>query len=401
MIGTLLGFLAAFFLLFYPGIEDKSINWNTFTPFLISFSLLFLLLEGLSLLLFLNPLEKAANTNSLHLFGLIKKNKSLIFFSLFLFFFALFSLFVGGFIPFQKNYTLAIWFVLFGAAFDCLKNILVLGQNYLDPFSAIKQFKLQGIKEIQNQKEIELCNTLDAIAESCIKAIKAESPSLANNAIDALLDLSRHFLESSKSISHQNQDKEMNNLGIQDKVTYILAYLFQKIDFIFKKALKNDLEPVLNFTTTSVGKIAFYAAKCDMTLPVQPLIHFGKFAITAVQHKFLDVGVRSICALLEIAKAIVAEVDLKYVEIQEPFLCLIGQLENISKEIFKEDKKIKMMLLTQPFLDLKELFEQETLASHQDTPIIQKDLDRILAEYQILETVMRTMPPMPDVIHSK
>ncbi|HRD55455.1 MAG TPA: hypothetical protein PLC42_03570 [Parachlamydiaceae bacterium] len=394
MIGSLLGFLAVLFLLFYQGINENLINWNAITPFLITFPFLFLLIEAFSFLFLLNPLEKASKNSSPHIFSLIKKNKTLLLFSFFLFSFAIFSLLLAAFAPFESRYPLAIWLFFFGVSFDCLKFLLTQERSYLDPFSAIWQFKAEGIKEIQNQKEIELCSSIDALAETSTKAIKNESPSLANTAIDAIQELSHVFLESSKSISHQNQDKEMQSLGIQDKVTYILAYLFQKLNFISDKALQEKLEPVVSFLITATGKIALHAAKCDMTLSISPLLHFGKFSVKAVEQNFLDAGVRATCTLLEIAKVIVNEIDLKYLEIQEPFFCLIGQLETISKELFKQDKSIKIALLAQPFIDLKTLFQSEALATHQDTPVIQKDLDRILAELQMLETVMRTMPPI-------
>lgn len=398
MIGSFFGFLVALYLLYNPEFSEKYANFNILVPIFIAFSIVFILIENLCMALAFGPLQKACRQISPHLLNLFKKDRIFKLVNGWLFIFALATLALTMdiliFNTVNKNILIGIWVILFGLSFDCLQYSLRRVISYLNPFSVLDKFKEEGIKNIQDEHEIDLCDQFDALSETAIKGIQSTSPFLTNYAINGLQNLSRVFLESSKSIGHRQTDSQTSALGIQDKVTYTLSYLFQRIDFIFQKALDEKLEMVLSYLVTAMGKITLYCAKYDMTLCVHPLLYLGKFAKKSVENKFQDVGVRATCTLLEVAKEMVAEIDMTYLEIQETFLCLSGQIENIAKESLRQDKSTKILVLAKPFLDLKELFKTDKMASHQDTPVIVQDLDRIIAEFQIYDSVMRSIPPM-------
>ncbi len=401
MIATLFAVLTSLILIYNPSLTEKYANWDFLTYFFAGFSILFLFLEIIAFYCLSSSLQQGTQTITPHLLNLFKKDRKIYFIGAWFFGFALVSLFLASFNYFSKNTSLVVWVILFGISFDILKYGFNSILDYLNPFAVLDLLKSQGVRDIQNEKEIDLCDTFDGLTEVSIKAINNTDPSLANYSINAIQDLSRNFLEASKSLSHPTTDSQLQALGIQDKVAYTLAYLYQKIDFVFHQALKQKLETVLSYLITSIGKIAIHSAKYDMTLTVYPINLLGKFAIKSIENKFADIGVRSTLTLLEVAKTILSDIDLTYLEIQQTFLCITGQLESIAKETFKQDKNIKIQVLMQPFIELKELFSSEKMIGHQDTAVITQDLNRIIAEFQILETVMRTIPPINPTLESK
>lgn len=401
MIGTFIGILTSLLFLYNPSLMEKFINWNFLTFFFIGFSMLFLFLETLSLYYAFSPLQRATQNITPHLLNLLKKDRKIYLLSCWFFIFAFLSLLLASGSYFKPNISLIIWLILFGISFDVLKYHLNHLLKYFNPFAVIDLLKKQGARDIRNEKEIDLCDTFDSLTEVSIKAINNTDASLANYSLNAIQDLSRNFLEGSKSLSHEKTDSQLQALGIQDKVTYTLSYLFQKIDFLFHRALKEKLETVLSYLMTTIGKIAIHSAKYDLTLSIYPISLIGKCAVKSIENKFPDIGIRATLILLEIAKTIVSEIDLTYLEIQQTFLCITGQLENIAKDTFKQDKNIKIPVLIQPLLELKELFNTEKMAGHQDTQAIIQDLSRVIAEFQILETVMRTIPPINPSLETK
>jgi hypothetical protein len=44
---------------------------------------------------------------------------------------------------------------------------------------------------------------------------------------------------------------------------------------------------------------------------------------------------------------------------------------------------------------LKDLFSTEAIGSHFDASLIVQDLNNVIAEFDALEQVLKTMPPMP------
>ena len=91
------------------------------------------------------------------------------------------------------------------------------------------------------------------------------------------------------------------------------------------------------------------------------------------------------------------DIDIKYLEIRDPYLSIINGLEVLAKGTFKRDKTTNIAILMQPFKDLKVLFQSEKAKEHQDTPVIMQNIDRVLGEFEALQMVMNTIPPIPDM----
>ena len=62
---------------------------------------------------------------------------------------------------------------------------------------------------------------------------------------------------------------------------------------------------------------------------------------------------------------------------------------------------MNIRILSQPFYELRELFQSGKLANHQDTASIISNIDIVLNEFTTLETVMSTMPPVPQMVKER
>jgi hypothetical protein len=269
--------------------------------------------------------------------------------------------------------------------------------NYLNPYGVAAMFTQEAKKSIQDERTLDLCEWIDALSEVSLKSIQERSISLCNNTLNEQGQIARSFLNSSKSIGHRSEDKQSQTIGITDEVSYTMFYLYQRLDMAFDSALKRNLEPVCSHIISILGKIAVDAAKYDMTLASPPLRFIGKFSLKADAEGMEEVPIKTSCLLLEIAKIILEEIDITYQEIKDPFLSIINNLEEMSKTAFRRNKSTSIPVLIQPFLDLKELFKNEKIAAHQDSPVIVQNIDRVLGEFQALLMVMHTMPIIPSV----
>lgn len=101
------------------------------------------------------------------------------------------------------------------------------------------------------------------------------------------------------------------------------------------------------------------------------------------------------CVLSEVANQLLTEIDVTYLELQDPFLSIINGLEIIAKGEFQRNKSINIAILEQPFKELKTLFEQGKVKDHPDTPVIMQNINRVLGEFDALRLVMATRPPIP------
>jgi hypothetical protein len=123
----------------------------------------------------------------------------------------------------------------------------------------------------------------------------------------------------------------------------------------------------------------------------------GKLAKRAQDEGLEETALKASCILSEVAKAIMNDVDIKYLEIKDSYLSIINGLEVLAKGTFKRDKSTNISFLMQPFKDLKELFQSEKARDHQDTPVIMQNIDRVLGEFEALQLVMSTIPPIPQI----
>lgn len=399
MFGTLISLLGALYLVFYQP-QEESTAWISVLYGMLAISILFFILHMVLQASFITPLAQAEKSSTPRIIDLYRKDRTFkfshLFFTLFplvSYLFLLAALFTNG----SDQYFVAVWIVLFGIAIDLLRHSIGHFLKYLNPFSVVSMFTKTAKSDVQEDREMELCDSIDALSELATKSLETSGTGLPIKALDEMQIIARNFFNSVKSIAHRTKDPESEKMGISDRISYTLFFLLQRLEHIETKALEKNLEPVCSSVITTLGKIAIHAAKFDVSLCGYPIHVLGRCAEKAQMNGMSDVAAKAVITLVEVAKAIIQEIDVTYLELKEPFAILITEMHNLTKEAFRQNKEMDIELFRQPFRQVKELFTTERMATHQDTPEILARLDQVIAEWDALELVLKTIPPIPSL----
>jgi hypothetical protein len=293
----------------------------------------------------------------------------------------------------HKELVFAFWMIYFGLSLDLLKDVWKRTLNFLNPFYLIDLFTHDARRAIQTEQDDHLYASLDSLSEVSLRAIEKNRLALSTQSLSQFAPILQTFFKSAKSISRISQDIKMEKSG-QDESSYTIFYLLQRLELINKKALQHGLETVCSQMIMTLGKIIVYCGQFDLSMVSFPTHFLGRFAVKAQQHNMEEVGNIAIGTLLEVARTLLADANVAYAELINPFNTITNSLEAIAKESFKRDKTTSIKILTQPLRDLKTLFQNEKMAAHRDTPAIIANIDRVLTEFDTLEQVMRTIPPI-------
>lgn len=400
MIGTLFSaFLALIIALAPLFLNLPAIDPSFLSGMMIGVALLLFFLFYYIITASWSPLTSAEQTMTPRVTEMFQKDWHLSYLYTWTGFFTLISLALAFEISYLNlvsfHYALALWIFLLGLSLDALHLLTYRLSSYFNPSAVVRLFAEKAKSCIRNDKGSELLEWVDALAEVGHRAIERSNVSLCTAAMDEIPPIAKGFLESSRSIGHL--DLNTKEIGNFDHVSYTLFYILQRLEFINDYAIEKGFENVCSAMISCVGKTAIYASKCDLTLATYPLHSLGKIAKSAQSHDMPEVGVKAILMLTEIAKVILTEIDITYMEIKDPFLSIISNLEEITKETFLKDKSINIKVLIQPFQELKLLFSTDKAANHQDAPLIIQNIDRVIGEYESLELVMKTIPPIPKI----
>lgn len=405
MVGILLSIIIAIFLFFNPLAQSAVTNSNVLGGALIAVATFMLILYCMTIVWSFIPLQKTEQNSTPHLFGLLKKDKHILGIYCWIVIFILLSYLLAIDAMFlnllQKNYLLAVWIVSIGITVDVYYILLKRMMAYLNPFDNVLLFTQMAKESIQNDNELELCEAIDSLTEIALKSAHHRGPSLCNQALQEMQVIVKNFLSSSKSIGHVEADIQSQALGIKDRISYTLFYIFDRIVLINDEALTKRLEQVITTIVTVLGKIAIHCAKFDLTLVSYPVHFLSRNAKTAINKGMIEIGAKASITLLEVSRTIIEEIDYTYLDLKDPFFSITNGLEEIARDTFLQDKSINLKILTQPFRDLKELFKNPKVINHQDTPVIVQNIDRVLGEYDSLELVMKTIPPIPEIPEEK
>ncbi|MBS4167070.1 Uncharacterized protein NEOC65_002176 [Neochlamydia sp. AcF65] len=405
MIGIFFSALAALFILFAPFTPVSLPNENLLGCLLLIIGTAFFVLFCLTMAGSLIPLQEAGQNSTPYLLSLFKKDKYLlgiyswiVLFALLSYMLALDTLWLNYL---QKSHRLALWVFSLGITLDIYYTLLKRLITYLNPLEQVVLFTQIAKESIQNDRKSELCEAVEALTETALISTHKMNATVCNHALQAMPNIIRNFLSSSKRIAHMATDSREKNSDMHDKTSYILYYIFERISLINEKVLAKKLEQVAATLVTVWGKIILHCARFDLTLASYPLRLLSCHAKAAINQGLPDIGVRASLTLLEISRTILEEIEYTSLDLKDPFFSLINGLEEITQSTFLQDKSINVKILMQPFQDLKDLFKNPKVATHQDTSLIIKNIDRVLGEYEALELVMKTIPPLPDISEEK
>lgn len=399
MVGTLFSVLVAIYLFFNPLPDDVVSNGGSFAAVLFIIGALTILVALFITLFAWTPLQMAEQNATPGVIRAFTEDRHLrlttsliIIFLIITYVFGIDLLLIHKLPP---TYLLMTWTILLGISVDFVRHLLHRIMNYLDPVHVIEFFGEKAGESVRKSDFKGACEWFDTFSEIAMKGLSKHNASIALNSVDKLRLVSKDYLAQVKNI-HFNDEAERG-----DHVNYTLFYLFQRVEMIFETALQQKVEPLCSYIITMLGKIAIYCAKFDISVAHYPLFYLGKLSNAAQQKGLQEVGNRATLTMLEVSKVIINEVDLQYVDIKETFLTIVNNMHEIAEETFRNDKDTNISLLTQPFYQLKELFQQGNLTSHQDTPIIMANIDQVINEFNTLETVLNTMPPIPEMEKEK
>lgn len=302
------------------------------------------------------------------------------------------DLLVTGLIP--KNYDIALWVIFLGITLDGFHYYLNRFQYYLNPFTAVNLFTDAATASIKDGKEPQLMDWIDGLSEISLKAVSSSNTALGMRAIDQMPTIAAKYLNAQKSIAHIDDEKTK---GVQDEISYILFYLFQRLDLVNEQAVDKRFENISSGIVTVLSKIALSGAKLDMTLTSYPLYFIGKAVKKAQENNLNEVPLKASFALVKVARGIIEEIDISYADLIPPFYGIINHLDAIAKDAFKRDKKTNLQILTQPLRELKELLSGPKFVNHRDADAINRRLQQVIDEWDALAVVLMTMPPMPKI----
>lgn len=399
MIGTLTSLILALLLLFTPLGQQLAASWNLIAIAILVAAGLFLLLLPFLQVMSWSSLQRAEKLLTPRLFELKSKDKWLLFDKGWLILFTVVSFAVALLghvldVP-VRSYVLSAWLFLFGVSLDALQHLLSRVSSYLNPYSVLDHFTHAAKTSIQNDRELELCDSADALSEMAIKSVQETGSALPMEVLGKMSEIFKRFMEASKSIAHPESDKETQALGIKDKISYTLFYFMQRLEMINSKAVDKQLEPVSSKVVTTLGNMILQSAKLDISLGSFPVQSLGKCALAAQQNKMPEVGVKASITLVEVARTILEEIDVTYLELKDTYTAIVDEIKAIAQEAFKQDKSLSIPVLKQPLLQVRGFFAGDKLAGHTDTPVILDAIDRAVAEFDALEMVLRTIPPIP------
>lgn len=398
MIATILSLILAALLFFIP--LDLTQAANLTFPIQLMSGLLLLALP-LTFSSAWSSLQKGEQNLTPRLIEVFSRDKRIHLTALILIAFPLISVVLSWWLQYSieinKIALLMGWTVLFGISLDATFDLLKRITQYLNPFKATELFAEKAKENIRANRLDLVIDSIDALSEVSLRALERSNTSLATQGILELRDVGDTFLKSAKSFANLSQDLQTLEEKQIDKVSYTLFYLLGRLEMINQKAAEKKLEPVVSQNLTALGKLAISAAKFDLTLSPAPIQTLGRSAILALQNKLKESGIKAELVLVEVARSIIREADFAYNDLKSPFLAILDNLDILSKEMFSLDKNIRIQILTQPLQQVREILNDPKIKDHQDTPLLQQEADRLLAEYAALQAVLSARPMIPSV----
>lgn len=390
MLATLLAIIVAVILFVYGSADQLEGMHLILSVTLMGVATLFVLAISMIMTSIWAPLQRVGQKISGHIVEIVCNDRWLSLCRAWILLFALVTFFLSiGILYFPKGViygALLVWLVLLGLACDALHRVLWHTMEYWDPFRVAAILAKKAIRSVAEDKISEMYHWVDGVAEVGLQAIPRYQISLCNYACSELEHVTKVYLQAVKSISHPIEDV--------NKVNYTVYFILQRFEMLNDKASKEKLELICSQIVKVIGKIAIESAKFDMSLPPYPLRFMGNLANEAQKKGLKNIGTTAASMLTEVAKAILTEIDVTSLELQDTFTTLIAQLSAVTNEMYRQNKEINLDLLTRPFKDIKLLFQSEKMALHPDTAAIVQRIDFALVEYDMLAAALRAVPPI-------
>jgi len=296
------------------------------------------------------------------------------------FFFSLFH-------PFPPAVMVGIWVGAIGVSIDLAFIYLARVRNYLDPFAFADYILQTGEADAKSRNVERLGDQFDALTEMSLKSIRNVNFGFTDYLTGKMEKLFQRFLE--------NRPRQEENEEEEERFNFLLCFYLQRLDLLFTESLVQRLEPLMSRLVFAAGKSAIELGKYEMSLVGVPLHFLYKFEQEAKEHELHEVALKSHLVVQEVAKELLSVPNIKQAELENVYSLILDHLEEHAKEAFKEDKKTPVEVLTDPFHRIKKYFTEGSVKDHPDAENIVAKIDLVLAEFQELERILRTIPDIP------
>jgi hypothetical protein len=250
-----------------------------------------------------------------------------------------------------------------------------------DPFHLLAGYQNEAKKCIAQNNEPELCDWIEAIHEINYKAVRNANVSLASAGIETQLLIGKQFLS------------ESNTLDLP-RIGYVLHFLYERLKSLFELCLRENHESLCVQVNTTFGKLALHAMGTHPHFAGAALVTAGNLAEKAVRGGAKDVAIKTSLMLIELCHTVANEAPLDDKDLGDAMVEVVKTLETISKELYRQDKSIPLEVIRAPFLQLKTALASSPNANHPTVVLSLHEVDRVLAEYQELELILKTIPPI-------
>lgn len=261
-----------------------------------------------------------------------------------------------------------------------LSNIYWIESN---PYHLLSGYEELANTAILEKNEAGVCEWIESVHEVALKSLELGSTPLTVSALGSELRIGRQFLT------------EAHTLDLQ-KIGYVMFFLFQRLESLFDLSLQKMQEPICSQINTTFGKLALHAIDTHPSFAGYSVGYAGKLAVRAVKAGLREVGIKTGLMLIELTKSIANEISLDEYDLRESLLGIVKNLEEISKELYRQDKSTPLDIIKEPLLLLKSALAGSKNSDHPTVILAIADADRVLAEFQALEVILNTIPPIPD-----
>lgn len=250
-----------------------------------------------------------------------------------------------------------------------------------NPFHLLKGYEDKAFEAISRTNEPVICEWMEAIHEVALKALHKSATPLLSAALDSQLKIGKNFLSAS------------NTLDLS-KIGYVMFFLFERLKVLFEKSLREQQEPICTQIITTYGKVALHAMGTHPHFAGYALTFAGKLAEKGVKSGMREIGIKAGLMLIELSKTVANDISLDDYDLREPLLGLVKNLEEISNELYRQDKNMPIDVIREPFLQLKTVLVSSKNSNHPTIVMVIGDIDRVLAQFQELELILKTIPPI-------
>lgn len=293
-----------------------------------------------------------------------------------------FLTFLSLFVVLLAHYFLPL--ISFLGVCIAILSLWAMAQHYstwVNPYTLLDKVSKKAYQAIEEKNLSLICDGIEHLQEFADKGIDHESLSLVSAALDKELEVGKKFLS------------ESNTLDLP-QIGYVIQFLFERLKGLSVKGLNEKRETICVKINTILGKLALHALKTHPHFTASALALSGKLAEESVRAGYRDVGIKTGLMLIELSRSIAEEGDVEEKELQEALLEIVKNLEEISKELYKQNKNTPLEIIKEPLLQLKLVLVGSKNNNHPAVALAIADIDRVLSEYQELELILRTIPPI-------